>query len=140
LHDGGVHDAVTAALPGVPPLTLPTLPNSPLAAPFTATDRWFVVVQVSGTPVSVIPRVSFTMALTEMLVPGLKRNDVVEDGAPGTLSEMLCTGQVVNCSGCDVTPPALAKMDVTPGVFAAAISWLSGAVGPAKKRETAEAV
>ena len=122
MHDGGVHDAVTAALPGAAPVTLPTLPTSPLAAPLTATDCWFVVVQVSEIPVSVIPMLSFTRAFTDMLVPELKRNDVVEDGFPGTLSEIVCTGQVVNGSGCDVAPPTLAKMDVVPGMFAEAIS------------------
>jgi hypothetical protein len=57
-----------------------------------------------------------------MPVLELKRNDVVEDGFPGTLSEMVCTGQVVNGSGCDVAPPTLAKIDVVPGIFAVAIS------------------
>ena len=139
LHDGGIQEAVTAALPGAAPVTLPTLPNSALVAPLTVTDCGFVDAQVSGTPVSVIPMVSFTIALTDVLVPELKRNDVVEDGFPETLSEMVCTGQVVNGSGCDVTPPTLAKKDVIPGMFAVAISWLSGAVAPAEERETAEA-
>lgn len=122
MHDGGVHEAVTAALPGAAPVTLPTLPNNPLAAPLTVTDCWFVDVQVSGIPVSVIPMLSCTVALTDMPVLELKRNDVVEDGFPGTLSEMVCTGQVVNGSGCDVAPPTLAKIDVVPGIFAVAIS------------------
>jgi hypothetical protein len=87
-----------------------------------------------------MPMVSFTIALTDVPVPELKRNDVVEDGLPGTLSEMVCTGQVVNCSGCDVAPPTLAKTDVVPGAFAVAISWLSGAVAPAEERKTVEAV
>lgn len=122
MHDGGVHDAVTAALPGAAPVTLPTLPNSVLAVAFTVTDCWFVDVQVSGIPVSVIPMVSCTVALTDMAVPELRRNDVVEDGFPGTLSETVCTRQVVNGRGCDVAPPTLAKMDVAPGIFAVAIS------------------
>jgi hypothetical protein len=139
LHDGGVHDAVTAALPGAAPVTLPTLPNSVLAVAFAVTDCWLVEVQVSGIPVSVIPMVSCTVASTDRAVPELRRNDVVEVGFPGTLSEMVCTGQVVNVSGCDVAPPTLAKIDVVPGMPAVAICWLSGAVAPAEERETDEA-
>jgi len=80
------------------------------------------------------------VAFTDNEVPELRRNDVVEDEFPGTLSEMVCTGQVVNGSGCDVTPPAVAKMEVVPGVLAVAISWLSGAVAPANESETGEEV
>src|SRR6266511_2953637 len=96
LQDGGVHAALTAALPAAAPVTVPTLATNPLGAPATETDCWLVDVQVSGMPVSIIPMLSCTVALTDKEVPELRRNDVVEDEFPGTLSEMVCTGQVVN--------------------------------------------
>jgi hypothetical protein len=136
LHDGGVQAALIAALPGAAPVTLPTLAVGVLPAALAVTDCGYVDVQVSGTPVSVIPMLSCTRALTDTDDPVLRRKEVVEDEFPRTFREMVWTGQVVNGSGCDVTPPAVAKTEVVPGMFAVATSWLSGALVPAKDRDT----
>jgi hypothetical protein len=55
-----------------------------------------------------MPRLSVTVAFTVAVEPLDKRNDVSEGGLPNTSREMDCTGQVVNGSGCDVTPPTVA--------------------------------
>jgi hypothetical protein len=55
-----------------------------------------------------MPRLSVTVAFTVAVEPLDKRNDVSEGGLPNTSREMDCTRQVVNGSGCDVTPPTVA--------------------------------
>ena len=51
LHDGGVHEAVTAAPPAFGVLTAPEVE-------FTVTTPAFEELQVSGTPVMMLPWVS----------------------------------------------------------------------------------
>jgi hypothetical protein len=73
-------------------------------------------------PVMSMPRLSVTVALTVAVDPVDRRNDVCDCGLPNTSREMDCTGQVVNCSGWDVTPPTVAKIVETPGIAAVASS------------------
>jgi len=80
---------------------------------------------------------SVTVALTvAVLLPVVNASE--EPGA--NARAMDCTRQVVNCSGCDVTPPTLANMDEIPGMAAVATSWFSGAFGPGEDNETDEEV
>ena len=119
LQFGGVQDAVTAALPFEEAFTVATLAYTVLPPPLTLTDCGLLDVQVSGTPVSVLPMLSFTVAFTVAGEPS--RKDVVVGELPATLREIDCTGQVVNGRGCEVTPPVVAKMEVVPGILAVAI-------------------
>jgi len=118
LHDGGVHEAVTAPAPIADALTVPTLPNTVLVAPDTFTVIGLLELQVSGTPVMFIPRTSVTVAFRVVEVPVLTRNDVA--GFSSALIEIVCTGHVVNSSGWLLTPLALAKNELEPGVLAVA--------------------
>jgi len=120
LQVGGVQAAVIAAFPAAEAPTVPTLPNTELAPPATLTDCGEEEAQVSGTVVRGIPTVSFTTALTVAAdAPGATR-ERVDPGA--SCKEMDCTGQVVNCKGCEVTPATVAKMGMVPGALAVAIS------------------
>lgn len=84
-----------------------------------------------------MPMLSVTVALTVAAVLPLPS----ETDDPGASARpMDCTRQVVNCRGCDVTPPTDANMDETPGKAAVATSWFSGAFGPGKDNETDEDV
>lgn len=104
---------------------MPTLPNTVLVAPAAFTTTGLLELQVSGTPVKVIPRLSVTVALSVVEAPVLTRNEVCE--LSRALIEIDWTGQVVNCNGELFTPPALAKKEVTPGSLAVAICWFKHA-------------
>ena len=72
LHEGGVHDAVTAPLPPDGVVTLPMLPKLVLVPPVTPTEIGLLVLQVRETPVSGIPTLSITVAFTVAAVPLLR--------------------------------------------------------------------
>ena len=69
LHDGGVHEAVTAPLPIDGVVTLPMLPKLVLAPSVTPTEIGLLVLQVRETPVSGMPTLSITVAFTVAAVP-----------------------------------------------------------------------
>ncbi len=69
LHEGGVHDAVTAPLPTPGVLTLPMPPKLVLPDPVTPTEIGLLVLQVRETPVSGMPTLSITVAFTVAVVP-----------------------------------------------------------------------
>lgn len=123
MHAGGKHEAVMAPAPTAAPLTLPTLPKTVLTAPAvgTCSATWLLELQVSGTPVMVIPRTSVTVAFRVVELPVLTTNDVA--GFPNALSEIDCTGQVVNCSDWLFTALALANRKAAPGALAMADCW-----------------
>jgi len=119
LQFGGVQEAVTADFPAAEPTTAPVEPNTELDPGVTATDCGEEDVQTSGMPVRVIPSVSFTTASTAAVGPPCKTRE--EDDPGASCKEMDCTGQVVNCTGGEVTPATVAKMEVVPGTVATAI-------------------
>ena len=119
LHVGGVHDAVTdpAPIPGA--VTVPTLPNTVLLLlPVAVTETGLLELHVRGTPVSVMPKISVTVAFKVVEVEVLTTNEVA--GSP--TAEMLidCTGQVTNCTGVLLTPLTLARKKFAPGSLAVA--------------------
>src|SRR5579864_1192180 len=118
LHDGGVHEAVTAPAPMANALTVPTLPKTVLVAPDAFTAIGLFELQVRGTPVIVIPRTSVTVAFRVVEVPVFTRNEVA--GFSSAPIEIVCTGHVVNWSGWLLTLLALAKKELEPGVLAVA--------------------
>jgi hypothetical protein len=69
----------------------------------------------------VIPRTSVTVAFRVVELPVLTTNDVAE--FPKALSEIDCTGQVVNCSDWLFTALALANRKAAPGALAMADCW-----------------
>lgn len=93
-----------------------------LVAPVTPTDAGSLLLQVSGTPVIVIPSVSVTVAFRVVDAPVLTTKEL--DGFPNALIEMDCTGHVVNATGWLFTPSTLAKIEVVPGTFAVAVCRL----------------
>jgi len=60
--------------------------------PDAVTAMGFEVFQASGTPVSVIPRMSVTVAFRVVLVPVFTSKEVL--GLPAAAIEIVCTGQV----------------------------------------------
>lgn len=122
LHVGGVHDAVTEPAPTAGVVTLPIPPKDVLVPPVTPTDMGLLVLQVSETPVSGIPRLSVTVAFSVVAVPTLTVNEVVVGGLFRAARAIDCTGHVVNDTGWLLTPPALAAIRVEPGLFACAVS------------------
>lgn len=122
LHVGGVQDAVTDPAPMAGVVTLPMPPKDVLVPPVTPTDAGLLVLQVSETPVSGIPRLSITVALSVVAVPALTVNEVVVGGLFTAARLIDCTGQVVNDTGWLLTAPALAAIRVEPGLFACAVS------------------
>jgi hypothetical protein len=121
LHEGGMQEAVTAPAPIADALTVPTLPNTVLVAPEGLTEIGLLELQVRGTPVMVIPRMSVTVALRIVDVPVFTTNDVA--GFPSAPIEIVWTGHVVNWSGWLLTPLALAKKKLEPGMLAVATCW-----------------
>ena len=97
LHVGGVQDAITAAPPTAEADTVPTLPKTVLVAPEALAEIGFDELHVRGTPVSVIPRLSVTVALSVVEVPVFTTKEVPR--FPTALSEIVCTGQVSTCAG-----------------------------------------
>ena len=73
-----MQDAVIAAAPMAEAVTVPTLPNTVLVAPDTLTSAGLLELQVSGTPVRGMPRMSVTVALRVVETPALTRNEVDE--------------------------------------------------------------
>ena len=101
---GGVQDAIMVAPPPVvdavaPPLLL------------TLTEAASEELQVSGTPVIVVPRVSRTVGAIVFEV-------LLEDV---TASAIDCTAQVVKLTGTLLALPMEAKIGVRPGAFA--VAW-----------------
>jgi hypothetical protein len=134
LHEGGVHDAVTAALPTPGAVTFPMLPKLVLVPLVTPTEIGLLVLQVRGTPIKGIPTLSVTVAFTVADVPLLS---VIGDApALSTLRVIDCTGQVVKGRGWLFTLPTLAKINAEPGLPAVAICWLRDAVTPGEANTT----
>jgi hypothetical protein len=121
LHVGGVQDAVIEPAPTVGAVTLPMLPKDVLVPPVTPKETGLLVLHVRETPVSGIPRMSVTVAFSVVAVPALTVNEVVVGGLFTAARLIDWTGQVVNDTGWLLTPPALAKMRVEPGLFACAV-------------------
>ena len=69
LQDGGVHDAVTAALPAAGEVTVAEPPKAVLVPRVTATEAGLLVFHTSGTPVMVCPALSVTTASTVTAAP-----------------------------------------------------------------------
>jgi hypothetical protein len=75
-----VQETVTEPPPTADELTVPTLAYTlPVFTPDTLTDAGVLALQVSGTPVSVIPKVSFTVAFNTVDVPLGTVNKVLEE-------------------------------------------------------------
>jgi hypothetical protein len=87
LHEGGVQEAVTAPAPMADALTVPTLPNTVLVVPEALTEIGLLELQVRGTPVMVIPRMSVTVAFRVVDVPVFTTNAVA--GFPSAPIEMV---------------------------------------------------
>jgi hypothetical protein len=119
LQVGGVQDAVTAAAPMAEAVTVPTLPNTVLVAPDTLTLAGLLELQVTGTSVRGMPRMSVTVALRVVETPVSTRKEV--DGLSRALIEIVWTGQLLNCNGWLLAPLALAKNKLVPGEFAVAL-------------------
>jgi hypothetical protein len=114
LQVGGVQDAVTEPAPAEGVVTLPMPPKEVLVLPVTPTEMGLLVLQVRETPVSGIPTLSVTVALSVVAVPTL----TVVGALFWTARLIVCTGQVVNDTGWLLTLPALAAIRVEPGLFA----------------------
>lgn len=115
-----MQDAITALPPTVEAEAVPTLPKTVLVAPEAETEIGFVVLQVRGMPVRIIPALSVTVAFSVVEVPVFTTNDLL--GFPTAPIEIDCTGQVVNCKGWLLIPLTVAKKEVEPGVLAPTIS------------------
>ena len=118
LHVGGVQEAVTDPAPTPAALTVPTLPKTVLLAPVALTEIGLLELQVSGTPVSVMPRMSVTVAFRVVELEVLTTNEVA--GLSNAAMLIDWTGQVVNCTGGLLTPFTLARKKLAPGEFAVA--------------------
>ena len=111
LHVGGVQDAMMAAPPACPtdPLAVPVLPLVVLLLlPVTLIAAGFEELQVRGTPVMVVFRLSTTVAVMdfEVAVPAV------------TIREIDWTGQVMKVNGTLFALLTLAKIEVIPGTLA----------------------
>ena len=95
---GGVQEAITVAPPAFDVVTLPE--------PLTGTVADCDELQVKGTPVMVLPRVSTTVAVTVLPLPEVTLMELVL--LPVTASVIDCTAQVVKSSGWLVTLLTLA--------------------------------
>jgi hypothetical protein len=127
LQVGGVQDAVTAAAPIADAWEVPTLPNTVLVLfPDAVATMGFEVLQVSGTPVSVIPRTSVTVAFRVVLVPVFTSKEVL--GLPAAAIEIVCTGQVSTGTVWLFRPLAEAKIIPSPGTLADTISSFKAGV------------
>lgn len=122
LQEGGVHDTVTAAFPTAGEVIAAVPPKTELVFPVTAIASGLLVFHVRGTPVTFSPALSVTTALRVIVAPLPITNEVWLVGKPCAKILIVCTGQVVKGRGWLLTPPALAKMKVEPGMLACAIS------------------
>ena len=77
------------------------------------TEAGFDELQVKGTPVMVLPRVSTTVAVTVLPLPEVTLMEFVV--LPVTASVIDCTAQVVKSRGWLFTLPLLATSEVIPG-------------------------
>lgn len=64
-----MHEAVTAAWPTLGPVIEAVDPNTVLIPPLAVTDTGLLLLQIRGTPVSVRPILSVTVALSVIAVP-----------------------------------------------------------------------
>ena len=112
LHVGGVHEAVTLTPPAcaLDMVTVPALLTLPIAK--------FEELQVRGTPVMVLPRMSVTVGVMVLLDPAVTLKLVVLP--PAIVSEIELTGHDMKSIGMPFTLPALAKICASPGSFAVA--------------------
>ena len=102
-----MHAAITADAPTDGAETVPTLPYTVLVAPDAVTETGFDEYQVRGTPTSVMPMLSITVALSVVEVPLFTRNEVIEGSLPGAAAiEMLSTWQVSTEIGSPTNGPA----------------------------------
>jgi len=85
---GGVQEAITAPAPTVGDEAVPTPPKTVLVAPEAPTETGLEVFQVNGTPVSVIPRLSVTVAFSVVEVPVFTTKEVFAGGFPAALIEI----------------------------------------------------
>ena len=84
------------------------------------TEAGFDELQVRGTPVMVLPRVSTTVAVTVLPLPEVTLMELVV--LPVTASVIDCTAQVVKSRGWLFTLPLLATSEVIPGVCAVTLT------------------
>src|ERR1700732_4255446 len=97
LQVGGLQDAITAEAPREVAFAVPTPPKRVLVPPVAVTEAEFEELQVKGTPVIVLPRVSSTVALIVVEVPVGTTNDVLL--LFGTARVMVWTAQVTKLKG-----------------------------------------
>src|SRR4029077_4780316 len=102
-----------------PALGVVTLPV--LAAP--TVEVWDEL-QVKGTPVIMLPRISVTVAVTTALPPWVTLIELVL--LLVTARTMDSTAQVLKSRGWLLTEPDVANKDVTPGVSAVTLSCPGG--------------
>jgi hypothetical protein len=89
-----------------------------LLAPAALTEIGLLELHVRGTPVSVMPRMSVTVAFRVFVVDVLMTNDV--EGSPNAEMLIVCTGQVMNSTDGLFTPFTLARKKLAPGELAVA--------------------
>jgi hypothetical protein len=116
---------MTDAAPATLAFTEPTLAYTVLVCPVALTAAGFVELQVRGTAVRFMPRVSVAVAFKVVVVPEFTATDV--GGLPTAVIETLATGQVVKGNDWLFTPLVLAEIKVTPDVVAVTVSWFNGA-------------
>ena len=97
-----------------------------LVDPDAVAEIGFEVLQVRGTPVSVIPRISVTVAFSVVLVPVFTRREVA--GLPAAAMEIVCTGHVSTGTVWLFNPLAEAKIIPRPGTPAETISSFNAGV------------
>ncbi len=100
LQVGGVHEAVTLT----PPVWVVEVVIPPAVLTFPIEK--FEELQVRGTPVMILPRVSVTIASTDLEVPAVAEKLVVLP--PAIESEIEFTGQLMKLMGSALTLAALA--------------------------------
>jgi hypothetical protein len=126
LHVGGVQEAVTFAAPTAAAVAIPKLPKTVLVDPDAVVEIGFEVLQVRGTPVSVIPKISVTVAFSVVLVPAFTSREVA--GLPAAAMEIVCTGHVSTGRVWLFNPLAEAKIIPSPGTLAETISSFNAGV------------
>lgn len=126
MHVGGVQEAVTSAAPTAEAVAIPRLPKIVLVDPDAVVEIGFEVLQVRGTPVSVTPKISVTVAFSVVLVPVFTNKEVL--GLPAGTIEIVCTGHVSTGTVWLFNPLAEAKIIPSPGIPAETISSFNAGV------------
>ena len=129
-----MHAAITADAPTDGAETVPTLPYTVLVAPDAVTETGFDEYQVRGTPTSVMPMLSITVALSVVDEPLFTMKELL--GLEIELIAMDWTRQVSTCAGWLLIPLAEAKIVPRPGVLAVTVCWFKGDPSGSAVRET----